>query len=188
MVKFSFVILIFVLGCAQAWAADEFDAVTCGADVPRAMVGKQAPTERVVVLVSRHPNLGLKDLGGMEISDRLFVVSWRICGSEYAILKNTKKNLVQDVLPVPAHSLDSPLSFLEGCRAADKELPDAVIAILDNSQGQKAKSYDDIVILPAKAAWKIDERQERFVSMPTKGLSCGVSGSSPEVGRSDVGR
>jgi hypothetical protein len=169
-----------VLVCVQAWAADEFDTIKCGADVPKAMVGKHSSNERVVVIEARHSNLGLKDLGGIEISDRLFLVSWRICGNEYAVLLNTEKNLVRDVLPVPAHSLLSPESFGEQCQVARREIPDAVIAILDNSQGQKPKAYLEKIVLPAKMAWKIDERQERFVPIPTQGLNCAVSGSSSD--------
>jgi hypothetical protein len=183
MPKKYLIVLIFVavlfsgLVCGQGWAADEFDTIKCGADIPKAMVGKHSPTKRVVVIEARHSNLGLKDLGGIEISDRLFLISWRICSSEYAVLINNGKHLVRDVLSVPAHSLYSAQSFVEGCEVASKTVPDAVIAILDNSQGQKAKSYLETIMLPAKVAWKIDERQERFVLMPTQGLSCAVSGS-----------
>jgi hypothetical protein len=56
-----------------------------------------------------------------------------------------------------------------------------VIAILDNSQGQKPKGYLDQIMLPAKIAWKVDERQERFVPMFTQGLNCAVSGSSEDM-------
>ena len=179
--KFSLIVLFSLLVCIQGWAADEFDTINCAADVPKAMLGKHPSNERVVVIEARYSNLGLKNLGGIEISDRLFLISWRICGSEYAVLLNTEKHLVRDVLPVPAHSLLSPQSFVEQCQVARKEIPDAVIAILDNSQGQKPKAYLEKIMLPAKMAWKIDERQERFVPMPTQGLSCAVSGSSVDV-------
>jgi hypothetical protein len=116
--KFSLIVLFSVLVCGQGWAADEFDTIKCGADIPKAMVGKPSSNERVVVIEARHSNLGLKDLGGIEISDRLFLISWRICGSEYAVLLNTEKHLVRDVLPVPAHSLHSPQSFVEQCQVA----------------------------------------------------------------------
>src|SRR5215467_11804369 len=126
--KFSFLLLFNVLVCIHGWAADEFDTVKCGADVPKAMVGSHSSNERVVVLEARHSNLGLKDLGGTEITDRLFLISWRICGSEYAVLLNTGKRVVRDVLLVPSHSLLSPLSFVEKCQVARKETPDSVIA------------------------------------------------------------
>lgn len=179
--KFSLIVLFGVLFCVQGWAADEFDSIKCGADIPKAMVGKHSANERVVVIEARHSNLGLKDLGGIEISDGLFLISWRICGSEYAVLLNTEKHLVRDVLPVPAHSLYSPESFVEGCQVASREIADDVIAIVDNSQGQKPKAFLEQIMLPAKMAWKIDERQERFVPMPTQGLICAVSGGSEEL-------
>lgn len=178
--KFSLIVLFSLLVCVQGWAVDEFDAIKCGADIPKAMMGKNSPNERVVVSEARHRSLGLKDLGGIEISDRLFLISWRICGSEYAELLNTEENLVRDVLPVPVHSLHSPESIAEECQVARKEIPDTVIAILDNAQGLRPKAYLETVTLPAKMAWKIDERQERFVPTSTQGLSCAVSGSSAD--------
>src|SRR5580692_5479634 len=103
MPKKYLIVLIFVavhfsvLVCGQGWAEDEFDTIKCDANIPKAMVGKPSSNERVVVIEARHSNLGLKDLGGIEISDRLFLISWRICGSEYAVLLNTGKHLVRDV-------------------------------------------------------------------------------------------
>ena len=179
--KFSSIVVFSVVVCVQGRAADEFDTIQCGADIPKAMAGKRSSNERVVVIEARHGNLGLKDLGGQEISDRLFLVSWRICGGEYAVLVNTQEHLVRDVLPVPAHSLRSPLSSVEECQVAGKETPDAVIAILDNSQGQMPKGHFGKMMLPVKLAWKIDERQERFLPMLTQCLSCAVSGSNADV-------
>lgn len=178
--------IVFLLGifvCAQAWAADEFEGIKCGDDIPKAMIGKHSSNERVVVIENRHGNLGLKDLGGIEISDRLFLVSWRICGNEYTELINREKQSVRDVLLVPPHSLHSPESFIEECQVDGKKLRDAVIAILDNSQEQRPKSYLDQIMLPAKIAWKIDERHERFVPMPTQGLGCVVSGGNEDLKR-----
>ncbi len=181
MLKFAVIFFALIVACSTSWALDEFDGIKCGADIPKALTGKHDSKKRVVVLEARHRDLGLKDLGGAEISDRLFLVSWLICDSEYALLINTKKNLIRDVLPVPAHSLRSPQSFVEGCQVAGKEIPDAILAILDNRQAEKPKGYLERIVLPAKVAWKIDESQERFVPMPTQGLSCSVSGSSGDV-------
>jgi hypothetical protein len=84
------------------------------------------------------------------------------------------------VLQVPAHSQQSPESFAGRCQIAKKDIPDQVIAILDNGQGLRPKVYPETIMLPAKIAWKIDERQERFVPMPIQDLSCAVSGSSDD--------
>jgi hypothetical protein len=181
MCKYIAIFLLSMVVCLQAWAADEFDSIKCGADIPKAMLGKHSPTERVMALEKRHSDLDLKDLGGIEISRRLFLISWRICGNEYAELTDTEKQLVRDVLPIPAHSLHSPESFIEECQVGGNKLPDAVIAILDNSQGQKPKGYFEQIMLPAKIAWKIDERMKRFVPMRAQGLSCAVMGSSEDV-------
>jgi len=178
MYKFSLIILFGLLVCVQGWAVDEFDAIRCGANIPKAMVGKHSSNERVVTTEARHSNLGLKDIGGTEISELLFLISWRICGGEYAVLVNTEKKLVRDVLPLPEHSLLLPQSFAEKCQVAKKDIPDVVIAILDNAEKLRPKAYLEAIMLPAKMAWKIDERQERFVPIPIQGLSCAVSGSS----------
>ena len=61
-----------------ACASDGFGSVHCGADIPKALIGQTTSDERVVVIEKRHADLGLKDLGGSEISDRLFLASWRI--------------------------------------------------------------------------------------------------------------
>jgi hypothetical protein len=68
--------------------------------------GRTLPNEKVNVLEERHKDLGLKDLGGTEISDRLFLISWRICGQEYVLLE--EQNVVRDVLKFPNHSKASP--------------------------------------------------------------------------------
>ena len=67
--------------------ADGFDSVRCGSDVGKTLLGRTMSNERVSVLEERHKDLGLIDLGGTEISDRLFLISWRICGQEYVLLE-----------------------------------------------------------------------------------------------------
>jgi len=179
--KYIIIFLLCVAACSSAFAADEFDDVKCGSDISKALIGKHSPNERVVILEKRHSDIGLKDLGAIEISARLSLVSWRICGNEYAELINTKSQIVRDILLIPSHSLSLPESFVEGCRVGDKKISEAVIAILDNSQGRKPSGYLDQVDLPARTAWKIDERQEKFVSISTQSLSCAVSGSSEDM-------
>jgi hypothetical protein len=43
---------------------------------------RKMSNQKVSVLEAKHKDLGLKDLGGTEISDRLFLISWKICGEE----------------------------------------------------------------------------------------------------------
>ena len=73
--------LILPLFCGTSICdADGFDSVRCGADVRKALLGSTMTNEKVSVIEKRHKDLELKDLGGTEISDRLFLISWRICG------------------------------------------------------------------------------------------------------------
>jgi hypothetical protein len=70
----------------HAAAADEFQNVKCGGDIPRAVIGRHSPNGTVMATEKKYRALRLKDLGGDEISDRLSTVNWLICGSEYIFL------------------------------------------------------------------------------------------------------
>jgi hypothetical protein len=141
--------------------ADGFDSVRCGSDVRKALLGRKMSNEKIVVLEERHKDLGLKDLGASEISDRLTVISWRICGEEYVLLED--KDVVRDVLKFPKHSKDSP-QFIGSCQLNGHDLPGTAIGVLKNEHG--------VETLPAVAAWKIDDKQMKFVQLQTEGLRC----------------
>ena len=158
---------LFVFHSAFA-GSDGFGAIRCGTDdVAKALIGKKMSNERVVDLEKRHEDLGLKDLGATEISERLSCISWLICGSEYMLLQD--KSTVRDVLKIPAHSKKSPL-FIGTCDMNGKETKAKVVAILDSETESGAPT------LPAKIAWKIDEKNAKFVSLSTGGLRCPRSG------------
>ena len=44
--------------------------------------------EKIVILEEKHKDLGLKDLGGQDLSGSVFLVSWLICGDEYVLLED----------------------------------------------------------------------------------------------------
>ncbi len=176
MFKTRLILFILIIVSAKAWTLDQFEGIKCGADIPKSLVGKRDSNERVVVLEGRHTDLGLKDLGGTEISDRLFLVSWQICGSEYELLLHTKTGLIRDVLPFPPHSATSP-QFIGTCQADGKEIPEVVVAVLNNSAGYNARDGKLArTILKATAAWKIDETKEKFVKQSTENLGCPLDG------------
>src|SRR5437667_12335980 len=75
--------------------SDGLSAIRCGADdIAKTLIGKKMSNERIVDLEKRHEDLGLKDLGAQEISERLSCVSWLICGSELMLLRD--KLMVRD--------------------------------------------------------------------------------------------
>jgi hypothetical protein len=163
-------VVILVVGllllCISATCdADGFDSVRCGSDVRKALLGRRMPNEKIVVLEERHKDLGLKDLGASEISDRLSVISWRICGEEYVLLED--KDVVRDVLKFPKHSKESP-AFIGSCQSNGHDVPGAAIGVLKNENGAE--------ILPAVSAWKIDDKQMKFVELKTEGLRCSRDG------------
>ena len=159
-------VLILLLFCTSTiCAADGFDSVRCGSDIRQALLGRTMSNEKIVALEERHKDLGLKDLGGTEISDRLFLISWRICGEEYFLLED--HDIVRDVQKFPKHSKDSP-QFIGGCQLNGHDLPGTAIGVLKNEAG--------VEILPAVIAWKIDEKQMKFVKLQTDGLRCSREG------------
>lgn len=145
--------------------ADGFDSIRCGTDVRKALIGRKMSNEPVAVIEEKHKDIQLKDLGASEISDRLSVISWRICGEEYALLEN--KDIVKDVLKFPKHSKDTP-AFVGSCQLNGHDLPGTAIGVLKNEGGAK--------ILPAVNAWKVDDKQMKFVELKTDGLSCSRDG------------
>jgi len=157
----SFMVLL-LLVCAQARALDGFENVQCGSDISNALIGQRMSNEPVVALEGRHVELGLKDLGGYEASDRLFSASWRICGNEFELILDDH-SVVRDALKFPPHSKDSP-GFIGSCLVNDKKVAGTIIAVLDNKGGTET--------LPAQAAWKIDEKSAKFVKLATQGLRC----------------
>ena len=178
MFKSRAVLLVVTLVCANAWARDPFQGIKCGTDIPKTLVGKHDSSEPVAALEARHKDVALKNIGGTEISDRLFLASWQICGSEYELLVNTKSGLIRDVIPFPQHSKSSP-QFVGKCQADGKEAPATIVAILDNSAGSDARDEKLAKkMLKATAAWKIDDRQEKFDKQATETLGCPLGGVS----------
>jgi hypothetical protein len=159
-------LLVLALLCGSSiYAADGFDSVRCGSDVREALLDRTMSNERVVAIEDRHKDLGLKDLGGTEISDRLFLITWLICGEEYALLED--KSIVRDVIKFPKHSKDSP-QFIGSCQLNGHDVPETAIGMLKNE--------DNSENLPAVVAWKIDEKQVKFVELQTEGLRCSRDG------------
>jgi hypothetical protein len=145
--------------------ADGFESVRCGSDIRKALLGQRMSNERIVAIEERHKDLGLKDLGAQEISDRLLLITWRICGDEYVLLEN--KDVVRDVLKFPKHSKDSP-QFIGSCQSNGQNLAGTAIGVLKNEHG--------VETLPAVTAWKIDDKQMKFVELQTEGLRCSRDG------------
>ena len=147
--------------------SDEFNGIQCGSDIAKALIGKRMSNETIVVAEKKHADLSLKHLGADEISDRLNSILWSICGSEYLVLE--AGDVVRDVLRIPAHSKSSPL-FTGMGEMNGKESEDIVVAILDNEKDAGASA------LPAKVAWKIDQKKMKFVTIPVEGLRCPRNG------------
>jgi hypothetical protein len=162
MTKSACLLAAFFLVWAQTAFADEFQNLQCGADVPKALIGKRSSNEPVVQTEKKYRALGLKGLGGDEISDQLSSVNWLICGTEIVELID-RRGLVRDALLFPPHSKTAP-AFSGVCQARGRDLPDIILAVLDGSTAAD--------LLPVKTAWKIDQKGGRFVPVSGEGLTC----------------
>jgi hypothetical protein len=143
------------------YASDQFSNVKPGADIPKALIGRSVSNETLDAIEGRHKDIGLKNLGGTEISDKLFLSSWRISGEEYELLEDG--HVIKDVLKFPDHSKDFP-QYIGPYRIKNKEVHEMIIAVQINQKDAK--------LLPAKAAWKNDQKRGKFVSMETAGILC----------------
>jgi hypothetical protein len=85
------------------------------------------------------------------------------CGSD--IRKD--QGVVRDVLTFPKHSKDSP-QFIGTCQSNGRDLPGTAIGVLKNEDG--------VAMLPAVIVWKIDDKQMKFVKLPTEGVRCSRNG------------
>ena len=160
---FALVLALFCTG--HIFAGDGFESVRCGSDVRKALIGKKTTNEPVVAIEGRHKDLGLKDLGADEINDHLNQINWLICGEEYAVLEDG--DVVRDVIKFPKHSKDTP-EFSGTCQLNGKDLPGYAIGVLKNEEG--------VEMLLALSAWRIDEKQKKFVELKTEGLRCSRNG------------
>jgi hypothetical protein len=173
------VLLVLVLFCADAKARDAFDAIRCGAGNAKVLIGKTMPGGTAAGIEARHKVVGLGDLGADEISGRLQMVSWRICGADYNILVDGN-DVMRDVLPFPDHSRRTP-EFAGICRIDGRRARQVIYALLDNKAGFDASAKhhyapDNRTELPALAAWRIDEMRAKFVPLSVSGLRCPRSG------------
>lgn len=159
-------LLLLLLALAPACRADDgFGSVTCTGDIPKALVGRKLSNEADSVVEARHRNLALKDLGGDEIGDALFLSTWSICGNEYML--TIGRSVVRDVLKMPPHPKGNPV-FDGDCRKAGKPMPGVFVGTLVEQPGK-----DD---LPAKAAWKLDEATGKFTAVAVDGMTCARHG------------
>jgi hypothetical protein len=167
-------LLLFFVG--KVYAADEFDGIKCGTAIPKFLLGKHSSNVPAATLEARHKDLGLKDLGGTEITNRLFLNSWQICGTEYEVLLNTKSGLIRDVLQFPNHSARAPM-FIGTCQAGGKETSYEVLAVLNNDTSANARDPQSAkTLLKATSAWKVDPTKESFAPQTIDKLTCPLGG------------
>jgi len=157
---------------ANVSAADLFDKIQCGADIPKTLIGGVMPNGKSAAIEARHKALVLKDLGGSELDGGLFLSSWLICGNEYMMIID-KRSVVRDALQFPQHSKASP-EFIGSCEVNGKQLPGEMVAVLNNQAGAEK--------LSAKFAWKIDKKNAKFLKLATEGMRCPRSGIITEDG------
>jgi hypothetical protein len=71
------------------------------------------------------------------------------------------------VLKFPKHSRDSP-QFIGSCQLNSHDVSRTAIGVLKNENG--------VEMLPVVIAWKIDDKQKKFIELKTEGLRCSRDG------------
>ena len=175
----GFMKLHFVLGSMLAFAtlvvttaaqaADGFEAVHCGADVRTALLGKKLGSGPTDQMEKRHADLGLKDLGGDELNDDLGSVFWKICGKDYFTVV-ASGGAIRDVLELPQHTHTAPHFTSLGCKINGKPDSDLVVGVYDNTKVFKPETPNDL--LPATAAWTINQKTGKMTPLSVAGLMC----------------
>ena len=176
MFKFLFLLLVFTFLCSNAWAVDAFAAIKCGADIPKALIGKRMSEGPGSLTEQRHnKDIGLKDLGADEAEpgDTVTLIGWQICGNEYQMLVNNH-SIITDVISIPPRSKN--LLEVHGyCQINAKDFPQAIFAVVDNSAGYSLSDKSLAKkMLTAKFAWKIDQANQRFVPLPAETVACSL--------------
>ena len=168
-------IAVLMILAGRCNAKDAFDSVHCGADIPKALIGKASPHERVAAIEKKHSDLGLADEGSEEVSDSVSYIGWKICGRSYHLLESGGK--IRDVL-LADHSRKHP-GFLGTCEIAGRPTPFLVFGILDAAAMPESIGHlapNDKTLLAAVSAWQIDESRPAFIKLETETLKCPVSG------------
>jgi hypothetical protein len=176
--RIPFLISLILVG-TNAYASDGFEGVRCGSDVAHVLMGRRMPNERVQAFETRHRPLGLKELGADQISDELSAENWRICGSEFVLLVDSA-DMIRDVLSLPNHSRRFP-EFSGICATRGRPTPFTIEAILNAGKGRRVSDTShyaatDQTLLPAMAAWKVDEATKKFIALDPAGLRCPRNG------------
>ncbi len=155
-----------ILSCMAAQARDEFAKVRCGEDLARALIDQRMGFERVVAIEARHKSIGLRHLGADIISNDMNTISWRICGTRIMVLE--QRSIIRDVITFPLDGAAWP-AFVGRCRRDGREMEYEVTAILDRSSVRGDT-------LPAKQAWRIDEKAAKFVKVDRTKMLCPTRG------------
>jgi hypothetical protein len=169
-----FGILIALLLAGPARAAELFDTIRCGMDIPNAMIGQRQPNTSIGHLEQRYKSIDLEVIGGFGLTDMLSLTYWRICGTEYVVLTTDKQ--ITDAVAFPPRAKNAP-DLVGSCLRGGQKIPETVVALLNNPNGLKRTNtaQDERTFLPAQAAWKIDEKRRKFVKLEVGGLTCPLS-------------
>jgi hypothetical protein len=177
----AMIVFMIIVGRA-AHAQDAFAGVRCNADIPKTIVGKVLENERVVVTESKHRDIQLKNTGGTEISNTLFLSGWAMCGKDYQLLQDNG-DVIRDALPF-VHSISNP-AFLGTCEIAGRKMSEEILAVLNIPVPAAAGRHyapNDTTLVPAISAWRIDKTRAQFVKISVGQLRCPRSGIWTEDG------
>ena len=136
-------------------------ALTCAAALEKVLVGRTMSDEPVAKVEARYKSLGVKNLGGYEVSDTLFLGFWQVCGDEFAILQAGAQ--VKAALKTGKH-VDGQDSMI--CHPKDASKGGVYIAAPGATHTKSG--------VVAERAWRIDEQSASFTPAMSDALECGT--------------
>lgn len=155
--KLTVLFLCAALFSQRAWAAGDFDGLSCDqADLAKPMVGRKLGRDTVAALKARYRSLGLKHLGGDlidsgEVSSLSF---WQLCDRNL-ILVIDRREFVTDAIQIESTG-KNPSDDV--CTTANKE--DLIVLRKFNPAGA------------AEKAWQLNVKTKKLVPIPLEGLVC----------------
>jgi hypothetical protein len=153
--------LALLLPFGLAYSAPQgFSDLTCDSDIEKAMSGRTLPNGAVAAIEASHKDIGLKDLGGYEVADGIFLGAWRICGNQYMFLEHGSR--VKAVLKIPDQFKSFDEVFI--CSPVGGSPKGTIVAVPTTTQSKTT--------IRPQLAWRVDEKKVTFVPITTGPLEC----------------
>jgi hypothetical protein len=156
---------------APAWASSAFSDLRCGADIPKALIGKKLePSKPTSKTEEENKSIDLKFLSGDGADGEAYSLGyWRICGKEYVLLSSAKAPaVIQAVIEFPERSTDETDVMAGECSYNGNFRVIGIATALAKDAGYK-EGGDSVLVTKA---WEISLSKMKFQPVPGARVHC----------------